>query len=49
MLYIYYLPRFQKDTIDIRALIDLDGEVNTMTLTYSLKLGLKVQSIDVKA
>ena len=46
---IHYLLRFQKDTIDVRALIDSGNEFNAMTPAYVLKLGLKVYSTNVGA
>ena len=47
--YIYYLLCFQKDTIGIRALIDLGNKVNAMVPAYALKLGLKVYLINIRA
>ena len=47
--YIYYSLSFRKDTIDIRALIDLGSKVNAIVLAYASKLGLKVCPIDVGA
>ena len=49
VLSIYYLLRFQKDTVDVRALIDSGSKVNTITPAYALKLGLKVHSTNLKA
>lgn len=40
--YIYYLLCFQKDIVSIKALINLDSKVNTITPPYALKLGLQV-------
>lgn len=40
---------FWKNTIDVRALIDLDNKVNIIILAYAAKLGLKTYYIDVKA
>ena len=47
--FIYYLFYFQKNIINVRALIDLNSEVNKMTLIYAAKLGLKVQKTDIGA
>ena len=49
MLCIHYLVQFQKDKVDIWALIDFDSNVNLMTPAYTTKLGLKIQSTNVKA
>ena len=46
---IYYPLRFQKDTIGVRALVNLGNEVNAMTPAYAVKLGLKVQKTDIGA
>lgn len=46
---INYLLYFQKNTVDIRPLIDSDSKVNIMTLDYTDKLGLKVYSTNVEA
>lgn len=46
---INYLLCFQKNTVDIRPLIDSDSKVNIMTLDYTDKLGLKVYSTNVEA
>ena len=47
--YIYYLLRFREDTEGIKALIDSNSKVNTITLAYIAKLGLKVQKTDIEA
>lgn len=49
VLYIYYSFCLQKDTIDIRALIDLGSAVNIMTLAYIAKLGFKACYKNVRA
>ena len=49
VLCIHYPLRFQKDTADVRALIDSGSEVNAMTLAYASKLGLRVRHTDVGA
>ena len=46
--WIHYLLYFQKNTINIRALIDSSSEVNTMAPVYPSKLGLKVCHINVR-
>ena len=46
---IYYLLYFQKNTAGVRALVDLDCEVNVITLAYSAKLNLKVQKTNIGA
>ena len=45
---IYYLLRFYKDTVGVRALIDWGIEVNAMSPMYASKLGLKVHHTDVE-
>ena len=49
VLGVHYPLRFQKDTADVRALIDLGNEVNAMTPAYASKLGLRVRHTDVGA
>lgn len=50
VLYIYYPFYFCKDKKNkIKALINLDSKVNTMTPTYTLKLSVKVRFTDVRA
>lgn len=46
---IHYLFHFQKDNAGVRALIDSDSEVNTMTPAYIAKLGFKVRRTDTGA
>ena len=47
---IHYLVQFQKDKgATIRALIDLDSKVNTMTPAYAKQLGFQVRKTDVGA
>lgn len=47
---IYYPLRFYKNKKDeIRALINFRSEVNIMTPTYTLKLGLKVRFTNLGA
>lgn len=38
VLYIYYLLYFQKNTIEIKALLDFGNKVNAITPAYILKL-----------
>lgn len=45
--YIYYPLRFQKNTIDIKALIDSGSKVNAIIPAYALKLGLQVRNTNV--
>ena len=47
--YIHYPLCFRKDTANVRVLIDLGSEVNTMSPAYVSKLGLKVYHIDIGA
>lgn len=47
--YIYYPLCFQKDTVGIRALIDLGSKINVMTSVYTSKLGFKVYHTNVEA
>lgn len=44
---IYYLIQFKKNKV--QALINSGREVNTMTLVYLLKIGLRIRRIDIKA
>lgn len=44
---IYYLIRFCKDLIDIKALINLGCEINAMHLAYAKKTGFFVWKIDI--
>lgn len=47
---IYYPFRFHKNKKnEVEALINLSSKVNSITLTYIVKLGLKVHFTDVKA
>ena len=46
---IHYPICFWKDSAGVRALLDLGSEVNAMTPTFALKLGLKVCFTDVGA
>ena len=46
--YICYPIWFKKSKVQVQALIDSGSKVNTMTLEYTLKLGLKVHTTDVK-
>lgn len=47
--YIYYPLYFQKNTISMRALIDLGTEINTIILVYILKLYLKFYYTNIRA
>ena len=49
MSYIYYPLRFKKDTVDVKALMDSDNEVNAITPAYASKLGFKVHLTNVRA
>ena len=46
---IYYPVQFWKDKATIRALIDSDSKVNTMTPAYTKQLSLQVRKTDVGA
>ena len=46
---VYYPLCFRKDTTDVRALIDLGSEVNTITPAYVSKLGLQTHHSNVRA
>ena len=46
---IHYPVQFKKDTVEVRALIDLGSEVNAMAPAYAKKLGLHVRKTDVGA
>ena len=43
VLCIHYPLYFHEDIIDIEALIDSDGKINTMTPVYVSKLGLELR------
>lgn len=45
--YIYYPVQFKKE--ELRALIDIVSEVDAITPTYAVKLGLKVRRTHVQA
>lgn len=50
VLYIYYLLHFCKNKKNkVQALIDPSSKINAIIRTYVAKLGLKIQSIKVKA
>lgn len=42
VFYIYDLVHLQKDWAEMQTLIDFKNKINTMTLTYAFKPGLKV-------
>ena len=46
---VHYLLRFQKNTVDVRVLIDSGSEVNAITPAYTSKLGFRVRHTDVGA
>ena len=46
---IYYPLYFRKNTAKVKTLLNSGSEVNTMTLIYTAKLGLKVRRINVGA
>lgn len=48
LLYMHYLLYFQKDIAEVKTLINLCIEFNTITLAYIAKLSLKVYHIDVE-
>lgn len=45
--YIHHPLQFKKDQIEIQALLDSGIKVNTMTLAYVAKLGLKVRLTNI--
>ena len=47
--YIYYPVRFQEDQEQVRALLDSGSEVNAMSPTYAIWLGLKTWKTNVGA
>ena len=47
VLYVYYQIQFKKN--EVQALFDSNSEINTITLAYALKLGLKVHHSNVEA
>ena len=47
---IHYSPCFRKNKKnEVQALIGSDNKINTMTLIYAAKLGLKVRHTNIKA
>ena len=46
---IHYALHFQKNTAEVKALIDSGSEVNAMTLAYASKLGLQVCQTNIGA
>ncbi len=46
---LYYPCYFEKNSKKVGTLLDLVSKVNVMTLVYTIKLGLKVRNINVKA
>ena len=46
---IYYPLCFQKDIVEVKALLDSGSEVNAMTAAYVSKLGLQVRRTNVGA
>lgn len=48
VLYISYSLYFQKDIVEVRALIDSGSKINIMTLAFISKLGLKVGHTNIK-
>ena len=49
VLCINYPLSFQKNTADVRGLINSGRKINAMTPTFAAKLGFKVCSTDIKA
>lgn len=49
MPYIHHLVQFKKDQAKVQALLDSSSKINTMTLVYMAKLGLKDQSTVIGA
>ena len=47
ILFIHYLVWFKNN--EVWALINSDNEVNSMTLSYIAKLGLKIRHTDARA
>ena len=45
---IYYPLRFWKDTTGVRTLVDSGSEINAKTPAYVAKLGLKVQTSNIR-
>lgn len=46
---IYYPVYFEKNTAEVRVLIDLGSKVNAMALAYAKTLGLWIQKTNVRA
>lgn len=42
ILYIHHLIYFNKDQDEVRALLDFDNKVNTITPAYAVKLSFKI-------
>lgn len=49
VLYIHYRLYFQKNTIEVKTLIDSGSEVNAIIPGYALKLDLKIRHTNVRA
>lgn len=49
ILCIYYPISLKKNQIKTCALINFDGEVNTITWSYATKLGLKIYATNIRA
>ena len=47
--YLVFAIQFSLKKSEVQALINFGSKVNTMTLGYALKLGLKIHLINVKA
>lgn len=46
ILYICYLIQFKKN--EVQALLNSSNEINTITLAFALKLGLKIYHINIR-
>lgn len=46
---IYLSVHFKKNQAEIWVLLDFDNKINTITLTYIIKLGFKIQQTNVGA
>lgn len=48
LVIIYHFMYFKKNQTEVQALLDFSNKINTMTLAYIAKVGLKVLSINVR-
>ena len=47
--YIYYLVQFLENQKQVKTLLNRSSQVNVLSLSYTMKLGLKIRKINVGA